>query len=276
MALHRPWCNIPVFFKTWLSSPPDMVRGWRSAKGVRESLSGLFIYTSGCVRTACLTSKETSVWFGFSFLFSDSTLSANRPVASPFIWESSCFWTKPSLLMQRDLSALLCVHPLLCEIWHDRSYRGFKPPFVTLLTQQKMRDFDFRLPVEYLCNSLAPLVESTEFIHDLNNMYTFSFFSNCANIKMLQITQYLYSRVLHTTEKMILPHSWSPLVAFPLNLKAGKWESQRWSHYKSKSKVPCNPASVIKCQCRALPVSTAEAGFHVCLYALPLGWKLRK
>lgn len=122
----------------------------------------------------------------FFFLFSDSTLSANRPVASPFIWESSCFWTKPSLLMQRDLSALLCVHPLLCEIWHDRSYRGFKPQFVTLLTEQKMRDFVFRLSVEYLCNSLAPLVEFAEFIHDLNNMYSMTSVSFLLFFKLRQ------------------------------------------------------------------------------------------
>lgn len=36
-----------VFLKSRL-----MFRGRRSAKGVQESLSGLFIYTSGCVRTA--------------------------------------------------------------------------------------------------------------------------------------------------------------------------------------------------------------------------------
>lgn len=49
------------------------------------------------------------------------------------------------LSSRRDLSALLCVHTLHCEIWHDSNCRGFKPQFVTLLTQERNMDSDFRL-----------------------------------------------------------------------------------------------------------------------------------
>lgn len=94
--------------------------------------SGLRVYMSHI--------RET---FGFEvLLWSDSTQSVNGPVARAFITESSCFWSKPPLHMQHDLSTQFCFHPLLREMWHDSHCRGLKPQFVTLFTQGRNMNFD--------------------------------------------------------------------------------------------------------------------------------------
>lgn len=79
------------------------------------------------------------------FLWSDSTQSANGPVARAFITESSCFWRKPPLHMQQDLSTQFRIRPVLREMWRDSHCRGLKPQFVTLLTKDRNMNSDFWL-----------------------------------------------------------------------------------------------------------------------------------
>lgn len=134
------WRLDSAHYQTWLGiepRPEQFSSHWPVSPNIYQDVSGLHV-----------SHLKRQVFCFFPFLLTDSfwpTLLANRPVASPFIRESSCFWSESALLMQWDLSALLCVHPLLCEIWHDRNCRGFKPEFVTLLTQERNMDFDFRL-----------------------------------------------------------------------------------------------------------------------------------
>lgn len=100
---------------------------------------------------------------------SDSTLSANRPVASAFIGGVKLFFFRASLLplTRRDLSARLCVGPPLCEIRRDSDCRGFKPRFVTPLTQERNMDFDCRLFRQTLRRIFVQLRGSTAAIYSL-------------------------------------------------------------------------------------------------------------
>lgn len=77
-----------------------MVGGLKSGQSssVVTDQSGLSTYILGCIRTTCLK-RQPIFFFIFFSLQTDSfwpTLSANRPVDSPFIMESSCF--EPSFL----------------------------------------------------------------------------------------------------------------------------------------------------------------------------------
>lgn len=94
----------------------------------------------------CLHVSHQSRHLVFSFfLWSDSTQSASGPVARAFITESSCFWSKPPLHMQQDLSTQFRIHPVLREMWRDSHCRGLKLQFVTLLMQDRNMNSDFWL-----------------------------------------------------------------------------------------------------------------------------------
>lgn len=114
--------------------------------------------------------KRQALSSPFLFPLSDSTLSANRPVASAFIGGVKLFFFfRASLLplTQPDLSARLCVGPPLCEIRRDSDCRGFKPRFVTLLTQERNMDFDCRLFRQTLRRIFVRLRGSTAAIYSL-------------------------------------------------------------------------------------------------------------
>lgn len=115
--------------------------------------------------------KRQALSSSFLSPLSDSTLSANRPVASAFIGGVKLFFVffRASLLplAQRDLSARLCVGSPLCEIRRDSDCRGFKPRFVTLLTQERNMDFDCRLFRQTLRRIFVRLRGSTAAIYSL-------------------------------------------------------------------------------------------------------------
>lgn len=122
----------------------------------------IFSSLSLCVRTAVYMSHiRPDIWFLVSFLRSESTQSANGPVARAFITESSCFWSKSPLHMQQDLSTQFRIQPVLREMWRDSHCRGLKPRFVTLLTQDRNMNSDF-----WLLKIL--LVRSFQFNHGSN------------------------------------------------------------------------------------------------------------
>lgn len=130
--------------------------------------------------------------------------------------------------MQWDLSALLFVHPLLCEIWHGRNYRGFKPKFVTLLTQERNMDFDFRLwrktqQKRCLCNTawaLAWMIECIGFT---------------ANLKFQQHIYYNFSGAFQWSqnkkENSSIDLLWKHSIS--LSCHKAKWDCHAFFDYKA-------------------------------------------
>lgn len=139
----------------------DWLVGWNSAKVLQETPSNIFIPLMLCQDRCLHVSHQTRHLVFSFFLRSDSTQSANGPMARAFITQSSCFWSKPPLHMQQDLSTQFRIHPVLCEMWRDRHCRGLKPRFVTLLMHDRNMNSDF-----WLLKIL--LVRSFQFNHSSN------------------------------------------------------------------------------------------------------------
>lgn len=139
----------------------DWLVGWNSAKVLQETPSNIFIPLMLCQDRCLHVSHQTRHLVFSFFLRSDSMQSANGPVARAFITQSSCFWSKPPLHMQQDLSTQFRIQPVLREMWHDRHCRGLKPRFVTLLTHDRNMTSDF-----WLLKIL--LVRSFQFNHGSN------------------------------------------------------------------------------------------------------------
>lgn len=139
----------------------DWLVGWNSAKVLQETPSNIFIPLMLCQDRCLHVSHQTRHLVFSFFLRSDSTQSANGPVARAFITQSSCFWSKPPLHMQQDLSTQFRIQPVLREMWRDRHCRGLKHRFVTLLTHDRNINSDF-----WLLKIL--LVRSFQFNHGSN------------------------------------------------------------------------------------------------------------